>query len=535
MKHNAFFILIDALRHDVVADLDGLKILAPNLARLADKGSTHCVVANAQTTQFVLPSLFSVTYPLDFGGYNNGIRERPASFVEILSQNGYQTHSVTGCSQMGISLSYDRGFDIVHSAIDFRHILDYRISKTLQYEFELVRQGEQSEETAKDSVFRELDVILDAIPKHVANTPESVWPPRLARINAALAQACSAEKKLMRESPEIVLQRLRSMPPKLYWRCLGKTEIKPLERFWWRAVESLNWRFRKLASKLGVPLYLLGHYQVISSDIVPALCKSMREYRTPWFTYTHFMDVHDCGAINRPGQLLYRLRFLPRWLKARRRGLTKRNFLYDSAVMYVDKHLGPLLDMLEASNQNDNMVVLVTGDHGSSFAESPRDKAAQIFGFRTHYEDINVGLILSHKSETGNGLLDSMGVPATLLDLLGVKPHESFKGRSVFGEGRSAVISENVGRGNADVQRRDLFFTVTTKRHKLMLVLKGSKFIFHELYDLEQDPLELENKIDDPALKGTISELVAELVAERKELLVSRGVEIDDLETLRMA
>ncbi len=41
-------------------------------------------IANGQTTQFVPPSIFTQTYPLDHGGYNNGIRGRPQSFEEQL-------------------------------------------------------------------------------------------------------------------------------------------------------------------------------------------------------------------------------------------------------------------------------------------------------------------------------------------------------------------------------------------------------------------------------------------------------------------
>ena len=114
MRKNAIFLLIDALRFDVVEDIEAARVLTPNIALLIDRGFVVPAIANGPATQFVMPSIFSETYPLDYGGYNNGIRERPASFVECLAEQGYQTHMMGTCGAMGITLSFDRGFDVVH-------------------------------------------------------------------------------------------------------------------------------------------------------------------------------------------------------------------------------------------------------------------------------------------------------------------------------------------------------------------------------------------------------------------------------------
>ena len=102
-KQKALFLLIDSLRFDVLEDAKSREIIAPNLARIASRGIVQKVVTNAQSTQFVMPSLFSLTYPLDYGGYDNGIRERPQSFVECLKKEGFETHLVASCNQLGIS------------------------------------------------------------------------------------------------------------------------------------------------------------------------------------------------------------------------------------------------------------------------------------------------------------------------------------------------------------------------------------------------------------------------------------------------
>ena len=523
-RRNAIFILIDSLRYDVVADLESIRAIAPNLAQIAERGFARRVVANAQSTQFVMPSLFSQSYPLDHGGYNNGIRDRPASFVECLEKAGYQSHLVGACNQIGITLGYDRGFDVIHSAVDYRHILSYRIDKTLRYELELVSLGEKSESEALSVIAPELDEILEAIENDIAVSDPQSWPRRLKRVNARVARLCAVERKLLRDFPETVLHKLRTLPPAVYWRCLGKTSFSQFDRFRWRAAESVNWRFRNLALKIGFPVFPLGHFQVLAGDLCPKICEMVTNFRQPWFMYIHFMDAHDSASLSRPWHLLGRLKYFPRWRKARRAEQTSRTFLYDSALMYVDAKIGRLMTVIKKNGQLENTIVLATGDHGFATAHSPREKKKE-FGHRTHFEDIEVGLVISHgaRRNTNDGLLDSMGVSATLLDLLEVPPDRSFIGQSAFGPGRDAVISENAGRGNADLARRDLYFTVTTQEYKLMATLKGATLTCQDLYDLRDDPNELRNRIEDPTMHVTVDALLATLFAERRELLASRG------------
>ena len=141
----ALFFLVDALRYDARSNLDAAKAIAPNMARLAERGIIHKCVTNAQSTQFFLPSLFTQTYPLDYGGYNNGMRERPLSFVESLKAAGFETHLMSSSNQIGVTLDFDRGFDTVRTTTDYRTLLEQRISRTLAYDIKLWRDGERSE------------------------------------------------------------------------------------------------------------------------------------------------------------------------------------------------------------------------------------------------------------------------------------------------------------------------------------------------------------------------------------------------------
>jgi hypothetical protein len=524
---NALFFVIDCLRYDVLKSPERLRALAPNLARLVERGDLRRVVANAQSTQFVMPSLFSATYPLDYDGYNNGIRERPASYMECLRDAGYETHMAVTCNQLGMSLGYERGFDRVHSTVDFRYVLQYRIEKTLTYELSLHESGETSYEHARSRVAYELKLLLNAIKAEFEKGDQAFCPPKLRGYNAQVAAGAQSEIELLERDPDAVMTKLRALPAKLYWRALGRTRISAFERFRWRAGESLNWRTRKLSVALGLPFMPLGHFQSLSSDVMPRVCEIVRQAARPWALHVHVMDVHDCRSISRPLAMLARLRYLPRWWRARRAGQIDRKVMYDMALMAVDADIGKLLRTLDDDGLMDETVILVTGDHGSRYANTPRIPIAEL-GHRTHWEDIEVPLLLvgADRPMSDEGLVDSMGMPVTLLDAVGVPAHPSFKGISALTGGRSAVVSENAGRGNADLERRDLHFTVTGEDYKLMASLVGNTLVAKKLYDLKADPLELDDLLErDPATQAVESMLQA-LMRERADLMAARGVEL---------
>lgn len=522
-RKNALFLLIDGLRYDVLSELEAARAVVPNLARLAERGFVRRAVANAQGTQFVMPALFSLTYPLDYGGYNNGIRDRPKSFVEVLGQAGYNTYLMASCNMLTPASGYDRGFDEVHTAADYRHILEYRIDKTLRYELELWQNGERSEAETIALIQREFDLLLADVSATVDNAQKSIWSRRLRRINEGVAHSCPAERALLAREPLAVMNKLISIPPILYWRFLGRRKANPIALLWRRAIEAIRWRSRRYLNPTWFPTLLLTHYQVLAGEVFSGVRRFLAGAREPWYLHFHVMDLHDCYSLSRPLNLIYRLRFLPRWVRARRAGHSKRRLVYDLALMDIDHHVGKLLDALEETGKLDDTVIVVTGDHGSHFAGSPRAKFT--VANRTHFEDLEVPLLLVGDSRrpTDQGLTDTMGCSATLLDALGIAPHPSFKGRSVFGSGRPAVIAETAGSGNADLERRDLYFTVTTASHKLMTVLRGSRLEVLELYDLTEDPLELRNLADDPAHRPAIETLIGHLYQERGELLAWRG------------
>ena len=110
-RKNAFVLLIDALRYDVLADAQLRRKIAPNIDRIVGSNDVVKVIGLASNTHFVMPSLLSGTYPLDYGGHNNGCKDRPICFPEVLRNAGYQTALFTNCILYNRDIGFDRGFD----------------------------------------------------------------------------------------------------------------------------------------------------------------------------------------------------------------------------------------------------------------------------------------------------------------------------------------------------------------------------------------------------------------------------------------
>lgn len=259
------------------------------------------------------------------------------------------------------------------------------------------------------------------------------------------------------------------------------------------------------------------------------LNKIRRNEPGPWMAYGHLMDLHDRRLINRPLRVARKMAWYPKWRRLRQDGDNVMRFLYDAALHEFDKDLGRLIDALKAKGAYDNTVFLITGDHGCEMHDAKRRGNNEVFGFRSHPEHIEVPLICGpmDKKPHDAGLHDLMSVPATVLDIAQAGTHPSFKGVSIFEQGRDYVVTENAGRGNADLQRKDLYFTLTEQSRKMMALIRKDQLFVTRLYNTHDDSYELNNIVDDPDENGMIHQLLDYLFDARGEILSLRGVQRD--------
>ncbi|MCU0664730.1 MAG: sulfatase-like hydrolase/transferase [Myxococcota bacterium] len=180
--------------------------------------------------------------------------------------------------------------------------------------------------------------------------------------------------------------------------------------------------------------------------------------------------------------------------------------LYYAKITLVDRAVGLVTQALEARGLLDNTWVVYGSDHGEMCGDHG------LMNKTVPYEGSwRVPLVMRPPKGCEplrcDGLVDQLDVTTTLLSIGGLGPGKA-QGRSLEGialykepcKGKDAVIGEVQGIG-----------FVRTERHKLVLQYAAKRPL--ELYDLEADPGEAKNLVEEPAQARTIEALLARYFA----------------------
>ena len=195
---------------------------------------------------------------------------------------------------------------------------------------------------------------------------------------------------------------------------------------------------------------------------------------------------------------------------------------YGSITM-IDDAIGSILQTLDGLGLRENTVVVFTSDHGDYMGDHQLMLKGPI-----HYDGlIRVPFIWADPQSAARGiasdaLAGTLDIAATVLARAGLAPFHGMQGQDLLPViagargGRPAVLVEE------DNQRAFLTFerpvrlrTLVTDRWRLS-VYRGVDWA--ELYDLQEDPLELHNRWNDPEYAGVQGDLLRQLVQTMEEL-----------------
>ncbi len=200
---------------------------------------------------------------------------------------------------------------------------------------------------------------------------------------------------------------------------------------------------------------------------------------------------------------------------------------YLASVKGVDDNVGRVLDYLEESGLDKNTIVIYTSDQGFYLGEHGwYDK-------RFMYEESHrTPLLIQYPplvegGTTSDALVLNIDLAPTLLQLAGVPVPEDLQGMSLLplfdgstpDDWRKFIYYRYYQEMNSfhRVARHE---GVRGERYKLIHFTEPG-FEGYELYDLQTDPMEMENRIDDPALTAEKEKLQTELREKRRELKVT--------------
>jgi choline-sulfatase len=198
---------------------------------------------------------------------------------------------------------------------------------------------------------------------------------------------------------------------------------------------------------------------------------------------------------------------------------------YYGMVSYVDHKVGLLLDALKKIGQADNTVIVFTADHGEMLGER-----GMWFKFNPYEQSVKVPLIIQ---APGAKLGQRSGANCSLVDLLPTLVDLATDGKppalADHCDGHSlGALLHGSDRDWADEALIE--FTGEGVHAPALILRQGNyKYVYCEgdpgmLFDLQQDPAELRNLCQDPALAATAQRFVEQIERRFKPAQIKQQV-----------
>lgn len=237
----------------------------------------------------------------------------------------------------------------------------------------------------------------------------------------------------------------------------------------------------------------------------------------PFFTFLNYMEAHE----NYHPPIEYAARFSDDREAIHRGGLAqagKRPLVsdaYDASVAYLDAQLGQLFTELNKRSLDNNLLVIITGDHGQSLGEHG---LIGVHGANLHLDEIHVPLLMVWRGKIPADvripdIVGLQAVPGTIAQLTSLERNE-FPGGSLVGCwtgekcGNGFVLSELTLPSSPGHSAKWMKSLITGDRH---FILQRNGAV--ELYNWRSDPGEVKNLADDPVESSAVETLGAKLAA----------------------
>jgi arylsulfatase A-like enzyme len=243
----------------------------------------------------------------------------------------------------------------------------------------------------------------------------------------------------------------------------------------------------------------------------------------PFFVFLNYFDTHDPYLL--PAAAASRFRghcstpaerqVLRDWIGDQPRDRSPSEIrlarnAYDDCLSYLDGQIGRLIDELDRLDRLENTVIIVTSDHGEHFGEHSRDGLPLVgHGQSVYQPEIHVPLLIVAPDRIPvrtvvPGVVSLRNLPATIVDLVGLRSDSPFPGRSLVPplvaadaeHDRSAPCAA-LAEFSLEPDQAAAFRFGTTPPSAMRAVITDGKAFHHngdgheEFYDLQHDPREL--------------------------------------------
>lgn len=220
--------------------------------------------------------------------------------------------------------------------------------------------------------------------------------------------------------------------------------------------------------------------------VIDSALSWLEDRRSPWFLWIHCWDPHTPYEPPEPFRTQYK------------------EFPYDGEVAYVDSALGKLFDHMEEDSLFDSTLVILTGDHGESLGQH----GEKTHGYFAYNSSIWIPLIFVLPG-TAHGKIEHyvshIDIFPTVCDALGIAKPSFLQGTSLLPALKGKKLPER------PIYFESLYPYYSRGWAPLKgYILKTKKFIdspIAEIYDLDRDFNELENRVEQKGVAKLRSEL----------------------------
>lgn len=190
---------------------------------------------------------------------------------------------------------------------------------------------------------------------------------------------------------------------------------------------------------------------------------------------------------------------------------------YGSITM-IDDAIGGVLAHLKETGLSDNTIVIFTTDHGDYMGDH-----GLMLKLLLHFQGLIRVPFIWHDPTTKTagkvdvGLSSSIDISATILARAGIQAYNGIQGRDLLSTSppEAIIVEEDSQRQMTGFDRPQRIRTIVTDRYRMSL-RQGENW--HELFDLQADPLEIDNRYDDPQFNDIQRELTEKMLRRTIEL-----------------
>jgi arylsulfatase A-like enzyme len=562
---NIILIDVDAMMPSRLGYGGNIKSVSPMLNKLA-KSSLNCTntFSMGNPTEFALPGLFASSYLLDDNGYRYGIADNKITFAEVLKKQGYKTSAFMTAFRPKND-RYDRGFDDFYNLIDIQvteknlmnsanwykdqynnkisiiskdECIEDMIQYYKEYLNDILLYCNNWELYKKELIFPKSSIFSDISYKTIREEVKKDQKIFLRNECDYIFKYFNGDEfGITKISHKIILNRNKLIPSTLMDINIRLKLLFNIILIWRKSTS-----FRSAKSVVGFVLaiarkgrkstltrYPSGQYIL---DAFSNWISKKSNSKKPFFAYIKLMDVHEMNVYSHDVQCKDTNKsensILSNFLKDLRKNKQySGNILYDCAIRYNDEIINKLLTFLKEKSILDNTIIVITADHGGQFPNTPiRDNEKH----RTNSfvdELYRIPLMFYNKNikpQEYTGLVSSVDINTTLLDLVGIKSPPSFRGESLLDDNykRDYVIYENQGRGPCHLKYKPIRVCVRSKYFKIVYEtppLTPHKGFVAEVYNLKDDPKEYNNIVNDKMILEKCDNLIDVARSRVKEIL----------------